>query len=179
MLSRTADHLYWMARYTERAENTVRMLDVSYRMSLLPGTNGGDTEGWSAILDISELSDAFARTGRSLTARDVIEFVALDRDNPSSVWDCLRAARENAHAVRGTLTAEMWETTNATWLEIRDMTPHKLQDMDLGEFFEWVSSARTCCAGSPSAPCCTTTPSSSCAWAPISSAPTTPPACLT
>ena len=41
MLSRTADHLYWMARYTERAENTVRMLDVCYRMSLLPGTNGG------------------------------------------------------------------------------------------------------------------------------------------
>ena len=138
MLSRTADHLYWMARYTERAENTVRMLDVCYRMSLLPGTNGGDTEGWSAILDISELSDAYARTGRPLTARDVIEFVALDRDNPSSVWNCLRAARENAHAVRGTLTAEMWETTNATWLEIREVTPHKLQGMDLGEFFEWV-----------------------------------------
>jgi Uncharacterized protein conserved in bacteria len=66
MLSRTADHLYWMARYTERAENTVRMLDVSYRMSLLPGTNGGDTEGWSAILDISELSEALpAPAGRS------------------------------------------------------------------------------------------------------------------
>ena len=53
MLSRTADHLYWMARYTERAENTARMLNVCYRMSLLPGTNGGDTEVWSAILDIS------------------------------------------------------------------------------------------------------------------------------
>ena len=136
MLSRTADHLYWMARYTERAENTVRMLDVCYRMSLLPGTNGCDTDGWSAILAISELSDAFARTGRPLTPRDVIEFVVLDRDNPSSVWNCLRAARENAHAVRGTLTAEMWETTNATWLEIRDMTPEKLQVTDLGEFFE-------------------------------------------
>lgn len=138
MLSRTADHLYWMARYTERAENTVRMLDVSYRMSLLPGANGGDTESWSAILDISELSEAFARTGRPLSACDVIEFVVLDRDNPSSVWNCLRAARENAHAVRGTLTAEMWETTNATWLEIRDMTPQKLRATDLGEFFEWV-----------------------------------------
>ena len=138
MLSRTADHLYWMARYTERAENTVRMLDVSYRMSLLPGANGGDTESWSAILDISELSEAFARTGRPLSACDVIEFVVLDRDNPSSVWNCLRAARENAHAVRGTLTAEMWETTNATWLEIREMTPQKLRATDLGEFFEWV-----------------------------------------
>lgn len=142
MLSRTADHLYWMARYTERAENTVRMLDVSYRMSLLPGSEGGDSGddggGWSAILTISELTDAYARTGRPLTARDVIEFVILDRDNLSSVWNCLRAARENAHAVRGTLAAEMWETTNATWLEIRDMTPEKLRATDLGEFFEWV-----------------------------------------
>jgi uncharacterized alpha-E superfamily protein len=142
MLSRTADHLYWMARYTERAENTVRMLDVSYRMSLLPSSEGGDSGddggGWSAILAISELTDAYARTGRPLTARDVIEFVILDRDNLSSIWNCLRAARENAHAVRGTLTAEMWETTNATWLEIRNMTPEKLRATDLGEFFEWV-----------------------------------------
>ncbi|CAH1746695.1 Alpha-E domain-containing protein [Thauera humireducens] len=138
MLSRTADHLYWMARYTERAENTVRMLDVSYRMSLLPRNNGCHDDGWGAILAISELTEAFARTGRPLTPRDVIEFVVLDRNNLSSVWNCLRAARENAHAVRGTLTAEMWETTNATWLEIRDMTPEKLQATDLGEFFEWV-----------------------------------------
>ncbi|MDX9699984.1 MAG: alpha-E domain-containing protein [Rhodocyclaceae bacterium] len=137
MLSRTADQLYWMARYTERAENTVRMLDVYYRMSLLPRTNGHD-DGWGAILAISELSDAFARTGRPLTPRDVIEFVVLDRDNPSSVWNCLRAARENAHAVRGTLTDDMWETTNATWLEIRDMSADSLQNTDLGEFFEWV-----------------------------------------
>lgn len=136
MLSRTADHLYWRKVHTERAENTVRMLDVSYRMSLLPGANGGDTESWSAILDISELSEAFARTGRPLSACDVIEFVVLDRDNPSSVWNCLRAARENAHAVR-TLTAEA-ETTNATWLEIRDMTPQKPRATDLGDLFEWV-----------------------------------------
>ena len=138
MLSRTADHLYWMARYTERAENTVRMLDVSYRMSLLPRNEGNGDDGWGAILAISELTDAYARSGRPLTAHDVIEFVVLDRDNLSSVWNCLRAARENAHAVRGTLTAEMWETTNATWLEIRDMTPEKLRSTDLGEFFEWV-----------------------------------------
>jgi uncharacterized alpha-E superfamily protein len=138
MLSRTADHLYWMARYTERAENTVRMLDVSYRMSMLPRNNGSHDDGWGAILAISELTEAFARRGRPLTPRDVIEFVVLDRNNLSSVWNCLRAARENAHAVRGTLTAEMWETTNATWLEIRDMTPDKLQATDLGEFFEWV-----------------------------------------
>ena len=138
MLSRTADHLYWMARYTERAENTVRMLDVAYRMSLLPRNGGQDDDGWAAILAISELTSAFARSGRPLTPRDVIEFVVLDRDNPASVWNCLRAARENAHAVRGTLTGEMWETTNATWLEIRQMSPEGLQQTDLGEFFEWV-----------------------------------------
>ena len=138
MLSRTADHLYWMARYTERAENTVRMLDVSYRMSLLPGANGGDTESWSAILDISELSGAFARTGRALTARDVIEFVVLDRDNVSSVWHCLRAARENARAVRGALTTEVWETQNQTWLELARQLQGGIFERDPAQFFEWV-----------------------------------------
>ena len=103
-----------------------------------PARNGDDHGNWRAILDISELSDAYARTGRPLSPRDVIEFVLLDRDNLSSVWNCLRAARENAHAVRGKLTSEMWETTNTTWLEIRDLSPAGLQDMDLGAFFEWV-----------------------------------------
>lgn len=137
MLSRTADHLYWMARYTERAENTVRMLDVSYRMSMLP-RNGEDHGNWGAILDISELSDTYAQSGRPLSPRDVIEFVVLDRNNQSSVWNCLRAARENAHAVRGKLTGEMWEATNATWLKIRDMSPQDLQQIGVGTFFEWV-----------------------------------------
>ena len=59
MLSRTADHLFWMSRYMERAENTARMLDVNYQTSLLP--QGADTaeQGWRGMLSISELTGLF------------------------------------------------------------------------------------------------------------------------
>jgi uncharacterized alpha-E superfamily protein len=58
MLSRTADHLFWMARYTERAENTARMLDVNVQTSMLP-QSAGAAQGWRALLGISELQYAF------------------------------------------------------------------------------------------------------------------------
>ena len=61
MLSRTADHLYWMARYTERAENLARLLDVSYQMSLVPQSLASQNENWRAILALNSLEDAFAR----------------------------------------------------------------------------------------------------------------------
>ena len=56
MLSRTADHLFWMARYMERAENTARMLDVNYQMSLLPQSEDAAERGWRGLLSINEIS---------------------------------------------------------------------------------------------------------------------------
>jgi hypothetical protein len=63
---RTADHLFWMSRYTERAENTARMLDVNYETSLLPQSAAMARKGWQGLLSISELLPAYtARTARS------------------------------------------------------------------------------------------------------------------
>ena len=59
MLSRTADCLYWMARYTERAENTARMLDVNYQTSLLPQPSEYRDQSWRKLLTISKLEPAF------------------------------------------------------------------------------------------------------------------------
>ncbi|MDD3354966.1 alpha-E domain-containing protein [Zoogloea sp.] len=138
MLSRTADHLFWMARYMERAENTARILDVTYRLSLLP-QNGEETESmWAGMLKIMELQDAFLIKHPAFTTEAVLEFMILDRDNPGSILRCLRATRENAHAVRGTLTSELWETSNATWLKIRGFTMTKIMENGPGDFFEWV-----------------------------------------
>lgn len=134
MLSRTADHLYWMARYIERAENIARMLDVNYRMSMVPE---GDA-GWGATLSINGLEQAFRAKHDEATAEAVLNFMVFDGDNPSSILSCLRMARENAHAVRGTITSEMWETTNDTWLRMRDYPRWKLAGSEIGEFFEWV-----------------------------------------
>ena len=138
MLSRTADHLYWMARYTERAENTARMLDVALQTSMLPQSKRETEQAWRALLGISELEDAFdARHAdhERLEAKDVLDFMVRDPSNPSSIVACLTAARENARAVRGVLTTEVWETQNATWIELPERVA---ESVDPGAFFEWV-----------------------------------------
>jgi uncharacterized alpha-E superfamily protein len=138
MLSRTADHLYWMARYTERAENLARMLEVNYRMSMLPQGEETIEQGWVATLTIIGLMDAFKKRYDVVTPANAIAFMAFDRDNPMSICSCLQAARENARAVRGTLTSEIWETLNATWLEMRVASMRAASDTEIGNFFEWV-----------------------------------------
>jgi uncharacterized alpha-E superfamily protein len=138
MLSRTADHLFWMARYTERAENTARMLDVNMQTQLLPQTAEAAEQGWRAVLGISELQPAFDEKYGLLTRKDVIDFMVRDPENPSSIAACLTHARENARAVRGTLTTEVWETQNQTWLEVNRMLASGEFERDPGVFFEWV-----------------------------------------
>ncbi len=138
MLSRTADHLYWMSRYTERAENTARMLNVNYETSLLPQSAAVAQVGWQGLLSISELLPSYQALYGEVTAKGVMEFMVSDEDNPSSIISCLRAARENARAVRGTLTTEVWETQNQTWLSVIRMLKSREFERDPGQFFEWV-----------------------------------------
>jgi uncharacterized alpha-E superfamily protein len=138
MLSRTADHLYWMARYTERAENTARMLDVNIQTQLLPQSAESAEQGWRAVLGISELQPAFDAKYGILTRTDVLDFMVRDPMNPSSIASCLSSARENARAVRGTLTTEVWETLNTTWLEMNSLLNDGMLEREPGEFFEWV-----------------------------------------
>ena len=138
MLSRTADHLFWMSRYTERAENTARILDVNYQTSLLPQSAGVVQVGWEGLLRISELMPAYQHQHGEVTPTDVLHFMVRDENNPSSIVSCLRAARENARAVRGVLTTELWETQNQTWLELQRLLKSKKVDKDPSEFFEWV-----------------------------------------
>ncbi|MFM2208833.1 MAG: hypothetical protein RIQ96_476, partial [Pseudomonadota bacterium] len=138
MLSRTADHLFWMSRYTERAENTARMLDVNYQTSLLPQSATVAQLGWQGLLSISELLPSYGALYGDVTPKGVLEFMVKDEDNPSSIVSCLKAARENARAVRGTLTTEVWETQNQTWLEVNRMIRSGDFERDPGQFFEWV-----------------------------------------
>ncbi|MEF8724179.1 MAG: alpha-E domain-containing protein [Candidatus Accumulibacter delftensis] len=138
MLSRTADHLYWMARSTERAENMARLLDASYQMSMVPQPLAAQNENWRAILALNSQEEAFAKVYDEVSAENVLRFTVADAANPSSIFSCLRAARENAHAVRGTLTAEMWESVNATWIELREQNVEQVLARGVSEFFEWV-----------------------------------------
>jgi len=138
MLSRTADHLFWMARYMERAENTARMLDVNYQTSLLPQSADMAEQGWRGLLSISELTHSFQQKYDTVSADNVMDFMVRDDANPSSIVACLRAARENARAVRGALTTEVWETQNQTWLEFRRLLADGTFRKDPSNLFEWV-----------------------------------------
>jgi uncharacterized alpha-E superfamily protein len=138
MLSRTADHLYWMSRYIERAEALARMVDAHYRMSLLPHAGETLTESLSATMQALHFEEAYKERHSVIEPRAVFEFVSLDRDFSGSIFSCLRAARENARAVRGSLTSELWETLNSTWLDARSQLARRSSHTDIGQFIEWV-----------------------------------------
>ena len=122
----------------ERAENTARMLDVNYQTSLLPQSTAVAETGWRGLLSISELTADYANRYGAINARAVMDFMVRDERNPSSILCCLRAARENARAVRGALTTEVWETTNQTWLEFNRLLKDPVFERDPAALFEWV-----------------------------------------
>jgi len=114
------------------------MLDVNYQTSLLPQSDAVAEAGWRGLLAISELSTDYATRYGEIDALRVMEFMVSDEDNPSSILRCLGAARENARAVRGTLTTEVWETTNQTWLEFNRLIADGALAKDPATVFEWV-----------------------------------------
>ncbi|MFT8246301.1 alpha-E domain-containing protein [Roseomonas sp. BN140053] len=139
MLARTADSLFWVGRYSERAGNIARGLSASLRMaSLTPAENEGGE--WQALLLASGTEGGFRATHPAPVARDVVEWLTLDTANPSSIASCLEAARRNARAVRTALTVDMWEAVNDTWIELQRTGKDVVQDDRLAGFLDWVKS---------------------------------------
>ncbi|MFN3294868.1 MAG: alpha-E domain-containing protein, partial [Gemmobacter sp.] len=85
MLSRTADNLFWLARYMERAETAARLLEVGARIALLPNAGHGYRTEWDAILRASGSADAFAKKYGDAVQRNIESHLFFDHDNPSSV----------------------------------------------------------------------------------------------
>ncbi|MFZ4056181.1 MAG: alpha-E domain-containing protein, partial [Polynucleobacter sp.] len=134
---RTADCLYWMARYTERAENTARMLDVSHQTALLPQPEQFLEQSWKKLLTISKLEDDFSKKYDTINRHNVLDFMIYENTNPSSIVSCLYSARENARVIRGRITSEVWETQNTTWLELQIILVNR-ERSDHSRFLEWV-----------------------------------------
>src|SRR5215468_4625713 len=127
-----------MARYVERGENTARILDVTYRMSLLPQEDGESRNEWFAPLNITGTLFPFSEHYPTVAAPDVLRYMVLDPGNASSIFSCAKAARENARAVRGAITSEMWEVLNSTWLELQNFNESRLDTEGVSQFFDWV-----------------------------------------
>ena len=142
MLCRTANELFWMARHIERAENTARLLDVTYRTSLLPYQPQEPglawAEPWAVPLISTGGATMYYKTYPELTAENVLRYMILDAGYPSSIYCCLRAARESARSVRGAITSEMYEDLNGAWIEMRNYDYQRLQGIGVSEFLDWV-----------------------------------------
>jgi uncharacterized alpha-E superfamily protein len=142
MLCRTANELYWMARHIERAENIARLLDVTYRMSLLPyeAVEPGLAwaQPWAVPLITSGLATGFYERFKELSAENVLRFMIFDSGTPSSIHCCLRSARESARSVRGAITSEMYEDLNSAWLDMRTYDYELIEANGISEFLDWV-----------------------------------------
>src|SRR6185503_14509336 len=137
MLARVAGRIYWMSRQMERAESMARILGVTSNLVLF-GESDLQRQNLLAPLTITGSAEAFFERHEELSVEALIDFLALDRDNPSSIVCCLDWARENAHAVRWQITSEMWETLNATWLEVRALDPKRITGAGANRFLDWV-----------------------------------------
>ncbi|MEM7190803.1 MAG: alpha-E domain-containing protein [Pseudomonadota bacterium] len=136
LLSRTAEHLYWMARYVERADSTARLIGMGNRMAMLPGAYSHME--WRSVAAASGCLDAFDED-QTITEADIVDTLLLDPDNPSSIRNCLERARANARAVRTALTREMWEALNDGWRTLELMDPAEAK-RDLPGVLDWVKS---------------------------------------
>jgi uncharacterized alpha-E superfamily protein len=136
MLSRTADNLFWIARYMERAETAARLLEVGSRIALLPSAAGYRNE-WDSLLQASGNADAFARKYGDPVQRNIESFLFFDRDNPSSVASCITTARENGRIVRTALTSQVWDALNTAFQELRQLERKRRSELELSRLTEW------------------------------------------
>ncbi len=138
MLSRTAESLYWLARYMERAETMARLLEVGYRMALMPSTGEGYRNEWASLVAAAGSSEGFeAKFGEDFRQRDVETWLFFDRENASSVISCIETARQNGRAVRTALTTEMWDALNGAYLELREIERKPRSETTLPTLCDW------------------------------------------
>src|SRR5471030_3301184 len=138
MLSRTADNLYWLSRYVERAEYLARILDATQRLSALPLAYVGATNEWESAVLTAGCSNAFFKLYDEANEENVTDFLAFSTANSSSIRSCFEMARTNARAVRTALTVEMWDAINGTWLELKRFGNGPTSREEFLRFLHWV-----------------------------------------
>ncbi|WP_258103519.1 alpha-E domain-containing protein [Marinoscillum sp. MHG1-6] len=137
MLSRVAESLFWLGRYTERADNYARFTDVNFNLSLdLPP---GMKEQWEPLIAATGDWDDFTKRHKDFTRESAINFLAFDTENPNSIINSIKQARENARVVRENLSKEMWEVLNDLYHYINTAAKKKIwRKEDPSDFFRHV-----------------------------------------
>lgn len=136
LLGRTANGLYWMFRYIERAENMARLVDAGLRMALTKTSDA--PEEWSSVAVSAGASQGFSAKYDVYNAANVADFLLRDADNPSSVMTCFETARSNARMVRTALTREAWESVNEAWMSLKKSLCKPLKESDLPQLLDQI-----------------------------------------
>lgn len=119
MLGRTANGLFWMFRYLERAENTARLLDAGLRMALTRDLVTAEEE-WRSVLATTGQRAGYEAKNGTYTGMQAWNYVLRERDNPKSVLAMFGQVRQNARLVRTAITTELWEAINESWLLMKE-----------------------------------------------------------
>lgn len=138
MLSRTADNLYWLGRYIERVENTARLLAGTQRLSLMPIPKDEQDDLWRHLFQSDFERSAFEAKHDAYEELSVIDYLALDRENPSSIQSCIFSARENVRGARHVLTTEISQCINEIWMEIRGYNIDQVVEQGTQEYLDSV-----------------------------------------
>lgn len=129
LLGRTANGIYWMSRYIERAENMARLLDAGLRMALT--RTASSAEEWNSVVVSAGCDFAFRNRHEEVSAIAVADFLLRDVTNSSSVLASIETARSNARMVRTALTRETWESINEAWMAIKRVLAKPVDERDL------------------------------------------------
>jgi uncharacterized alpha-E superfamily protein len=132
MLSSTAKNLYWMGRYLQRAKTTARLIEATQRMALQ--SRGKEAEGVVAIFGMDDEFRQRQSQGGRLS--DLIDFLAFDESNPSSIVSSIGSARRNAREERNNITVDVWESLNGLWLELTAKLRGNRASLDRGALIE-------------------------------------------
>ncbi len=138
MLSRMADNLYWLSRYTERAENLARILGVAQRLSALPSAHAGASNEWESAIATAHCVEDFKRAYPVANRDNVIRFIVGTDGYQGSIMACIETARTNARAVRTAITTEMWEIINDAWNDMQRVRVDTMTETELDRFLSGV-----------------------------------------
>jgi uncharacterized alpha-E superfamily protein len=133
VLRRIADHLFWAGRNLERAEWRARLAQVNYQ--LLVETPPRDLQPWEPLLAIFGEREEFRRLYPAADDASVLNFFALDLDNPNSIRNCINFARSNARALQHYISSELWVDLNTLFLRAQEWTPEVFKSPGVFAFF--------------------------------------------
>jgi uncharacterized alpha-E superfamily protein len=147
MLGRTANGIFWMFRYLERAENTARLLDAGFRMAVTRGADEATEEWKSVITTLGHRARYDALHGGEFSLNQVCNFVLREKGNAENVLATVEAARTNARLCRSSITAEVWEAVNEGYMTLTELLARPVREGNLGSVLSAVRREATLVRG--------------------------------